>query len=149
VYYENLVIPICRYIIDNGGFTKDSKLYQKCKINIIVPDRINQDVNLQFEKLKATFTTENVSFKYSGRPRQISIDTQIKNETIEFIEFPTIITGINHAISNLLPNDFNRQSPDYNTILDRELRRFITTLKLLLIKGGFDEMVTVKRENEL
>ena len=126
-----------------------SKHYQKCKINIIVPDRINQDVNLQFEKLKATFTTENVSFKYSGRPRQISIDTQIKNETIEFIEFPTIITGINHAISNLLPNDFNKQSPDYNTILDRELRRFITTLKLLLIKGGFDEMVTVKRENEL
>ncbi|EMY3555051.1 hypothetical protein ABF190_002475 [Flavobacterium psychrophilum] len=106
-------------------------------------------MNLQFEKLKSNFTTENVSFKYSGRPRQISIDTQIKNDTIEFIEFPTIITGINHAISNLLPNDFNKQSPDYDTILDRELRRFITTLKLLLIRGGFDEMVTVKRENEL
>lgn len=149
VYYENLVTPICRYIIDNGGFTKEDKHYQKCRINIIVPDRINQDVNLQFEKLKATFNTENVSFKYSGRPRQISIETQIKNETIEFIEFPTIITGINHAISNLLPNDFNKQSLDYNTILDRELRRFITTLKLLLIKGGFDEMVTVKRESEL
>ncbi|MBL7766842.1 MAG: nucleotide-binding protein [Chitinophagaceae bacterium] len=149
VYYENLIIPICRYIIDNGGFIKDNKLYQKYKINIIVPDKINQDVNLQFEKLKASFVTENVSFKYSGRPRQISIDTQIKNETLEFIEFPTVITGINHAISNLLPNDFNRQSLDYNTILDRELRRFITTLKLLLIKGGFDEMVTVKRENEL
>lgn len=149
VYYENLIIPICRYIIDNNGFEKDGTPYKKCRINIIVPDKINQDVNLQFERLKSFFTTENISFKYSGRPRQISIDTQIKNETLEFIDFPTIITGINHAISNLLPNDFNRQSPDYNSILDRELRRFITTLKLLLIKGGFDEMATVKRENEL
>lgn len=149
VYYENLIIPICRYIINNNGFTKDGTHYKKCKINIIVPDKINQDVNLQFERLKSLFTTENISFKYSGRPRQISIDTQIKNETLEFIDFPTIITGINHAIFNLLPNDFNKQSPDYNSILDRELRRFITTLKLLLIKGGFDEMATVKRENEL
>lgn len=148
VYYENLVIPICRYIIDHSGFTKEDTHYKKCKLNIIVPDKINQDVNLQFERLKAMFTTENISFKYSGRPRQISIDTQIKNETLEFIDFPTIITGINHAISNLLPNDFNKQSPDYNSILDRELRRFITTLKMLLIKGGFDEMVVVKRENE-
>lgn len=149
VYFENLIVPICRFIIDNGGFIKDGILYKKCRINVIVPDRINQDVNLQFERLKTLFSTENLSFKYSGRPRQISIDTQIKNETLEFIDFPTIITGINHAISNLLPNDFNRQSPDYNSILDRELRRFITTLKLLLIKGGFDEMVNVKRENEL
>ncbi len=149
VYFENLIVPICRFIIENGGFTKDGILYKKCRVNVIVPDKINQDVNLQFERLKTLFSTENLSFKYSGRPRQISIDTQIKNDTLEFIDFPTIITGINHAISNLLPNDFNRQSHDYNSILDRELRRFITTLKLLLIKGGFDEMVTVKRENEL
>ncbi|SDC42652.1 CBASS system CD-NTase-associated NAD(+) hydrolase Cap12 [Niabella drilacis] len=149
VYYENLIVPICRFIIDNNGFTKGDTHYQKCKLNIIVPERINQDVNLQFEKLKGLFTTENVSFKYSGRPRQISVDTQIKNDTLEFIDFPTIITGINHAISNLLPNDFNKQSPDYSSILDRELRRFITTLKKLLIRGGFDEMVNVKRDSEL
>jgi len=149
VYYENLIIPICRFIIDNNGFTRGDKHFKKCKVNIIVPEKINQDVNLQFERLKTLFSTENVSFKYSGRPRQISVDTQIKNDTLEFIDFPTIITGINHAISNLLPNDFNKQSPDYSSILDRELRRFITTLKILLIKGGFDEMVSVKRESEL
>ncbi|WP_312175144.1 STING domain-containing protein [Chryseobacterium sp.] len=149
VYYENLVVPICRFIIDNNGFPKDNEHYQKCRLNIIVPEKINQDVNLQFERLKGMFTTENVSFKYSGRPRQISVDTQMKNDTLEFIDFPTIITGINYAISNLLPNDFNKQSPDYNSILDRELRRFITTLKMLLIRGGFDEMVNVKRDSEL
>jgi hypothetical protein len=56
---------------------------------------------------------------------------------------------INHAIANLLPNEFNKLSPDYNSILERELRRFITTLKKLLIRNGFDEMVFVKRESEL
>jgi hypothetical protein len=149
VYFENLIAPICRFIIENNGFTSKDIHYKKCKINIIIPDRINEDVNLQFEKLKSSISTENVSFKYAGRPRHISIDTQIKNDTLEFIDFPTIITGINHAISNLLPNDFNKLSPDYNSILERELRRFITTLKKLLIRNGFDEMVFVKRETEI
>lgn len=149
VYFENLIVPICRFIIENNGFTSKEIHYKKCKINVIIPDRINEDVNLQFEKLKSSISTENVSFKYAGRPRHISIDTQIKNDTLEFIDFPTIITGINHAISNLLPNDFNKLSPDYNSILERELRRFITTLKKLLIRNGFDEMVNVKREAEL
>ncbi len=149
VYFENLIVPICRHIIENGGFTSKDIHYKKCKVNVIIPDRINEDVNLQFEKLKSSITTENVSFKYAGRPRHISIDTQIKNETLEFIDFPTIITGINHAIANLLPNDFNKLSPDYNSILERELRRFITTLKKLLIRNGFDEMVIVKREAEI
>lgn len=149
VYLENLIVPICRYLIENGGFTVKDTHFKKCIVKVIVPDRINEDVNLQFEKLKSSFQIENVSFKYAGRPRYISIDTQIKDETLEFIDFPTIITGINFAISNLLPNDFNKLSPDYNTILERELRRFITTLKKLLIKHGFDEMVEVKREADL
>jgi hypothetical protein len=149
VYFENLIVPICRFIIENDGFTDNETHYKKCRVTVIMPNRINDDVNLQFEKLKSSFATKNVSFKYAGRPRQISIDTQIKNGILEFIDFPTIITGINHAISNLLPNDFNKLSPDYSSILERELRRFITTLKKLLIRNGFDEMVVVKREDEL
>lgn len=149
VYLENLIVPTCRYLIENNGYELDGIKYKKCKLNIIVPDKINDDVNLQFERLKSTIDTKNVSFKYAGRPRNISIDTQIKEETLVFIDFPTIITGINYAISNLLPNDFNRLSPGYDSILERELRRFITTLKKLLIKHGFDEMVVVKRETDL
>lgn len=149
VYLENLIAPTCRFLIENGGYELDGVKFKKCKLHILVPDRINQDVNLQFEKLKSSIETKNVSFKYAGRPRNISIDTQIKDETLIFIDFPTIITGINYAISNLLPNDFNRLSPDYDSILERELRRFITTLKKLLIKHGFDEMVIVKREADI
>ncbi len=149
VYYENLIVPVCRFVIENNGFTVQGNHYSKCRVNVIVPDRISEDVNLQYEQLKSKLSTENVSFRYAGRPRNISIETQIKNETVEFIEFPTIIAGINHSISNLLPYEFNKQSSDYISILERELRRFITTLKKLLIRNGFDEMVTVKRESEL
>ncbi len=149
VYFENLIVPICRFIIENGGFSVKDTIFKNCKVKVIIPDKINEDVNLQFERIKSSISTENVSFKYAGRPRYISIDTQIKNDTLEFIDFPTIITGINHAIANLLPSDFNKLSADYNSILERELRRFITTLKKLLIRNGFDEMVIVKRENEL
>lgn len=145
VYFENLINPICRYVIDNGGFTVEGKLFSQCRVNVIVPERINNDVNLQFEKLKKGISTTNISFKYAGRPRNISIDTQSTGDVLEFIDFPTIVTGINYAISNLLPNDFTKLSPDYDAILDRELTRFVTTLKLLLVKSGFDEMVTFKK----
>jgi hypothetical protein len=147
VYFENLIKPVCRYIIENGGFLLEDKLFGKCRINVVIPERINDDVNLQFEKLKNDMPTKNVSFRYAGRPRNISIDTQAAGDTLEFVDFPTIITGINYAISNLMPNDFTKLSPDYDAILDRELNRFITTLKLLLVKGGYDDMVNIKRVN--
>jgi hypothetical protein len=149
VYFENFIVPICRFVIESNGFTSKGIHYKKCRVNIIVPNKISKDVNLQFESLKTKITTENEIFKYAGRPRNIQVETKIENETLEFIDFPTIIAGINHAIANLLPNDFNQLSHDYDAILDRELRRFITTLKKLLIRNGFDEMVFVKREDEI
>lgn len=149
VYFENLIVPICRYLIENSGFTVNEQHFPKCTIKVIIPDKINEDVNLQFERLKASIKTENVSFKYAGRPRNINIDTNIQDGQLEFIDFPTIISGINHAISNLLPFEFNKLNTDYGLILERELRRFVTTLKKLLIRHGFDEMVHVQKESEL
>lgn len=149
VYYQNFIIPICSYLIENNGFELEGKKYHKCKVNIIIPEQINDNVNLQFEKIKSKYKTKNVSFKYAGRPRNINIDTLIKNDIIEFIDFPTVLAGINHAISNLLPVEFLKADGDCQAILDRELRRFLTTLKMLLIKGGFDEMVEVIRESDI
>jgi len=149
VYYENFIKPICGYIIENKGFLSNRIHYNKCKVKIIIPEQINENVNLQFEKIKTKFNTANETFKYAGRPRSINVDTQIKNDTLEFIDFPTIIAGINHAISNLLPKEFQTGSADYQAVLDRELRRFITTLKMFLIHGGFDEYVYVIRDSEL
>jgi hypothetical protein len=148
VYFQSLINPICRYIIENKGFSIDEKNYTECMVNVIIPSRINDDVNLQFEKIKSKISTKTISFQYAGRPRLINIETQIKDDKLELIDFPTIIGGINHAISNLLSADFNTLSPDYNIILDRELNRFVRTLKELLLRNGFDDIVCIKMETE-
>jgi hypothetical protein len=145
VYFENLISPTCRYLIENGGFEDDGNKYEDCVIKIIIPRKLNSDVNLQFEKIKKKRPSKSVSFNYAGRPRYISLETEIKYGNLIFIDFPTILTGINYAIQNLLPNDFNSMSQDYDLILSRELERFITTVKDLALRNGFDEMIKFER----
>ena len=94
VYIENLIDPTCRYLIENNGFEIDGQKYEKYHVKVIIPDKISEDVNLQFEKLKSKINTQTVSFKYAGRPRTISIDTKIVDNILVFVDFPTIITGI-------------------------------------------------------
>lgn len=145
VYFENLISPTCRYLIENGGFEYEGTKYEDCVIKIIIPNKLNSDVNLQFEKIKKKRTTSSVTFNYAGRPRYINLETEIKYGNLIFIDFPTILTGINYAIQNLLPNDFNSMSQDYDLILSRELEKFITTVKDLALRNGFDEMIKFER----
>jgi len=132
-------------LIENGGFKNDETKYTDCQIKIIIPKKLNTDLNLQFERIKKGRSTKNVSFHYAGRPRFINLETEIRENKLIFIDFPTILTGINYAIQNLLPNDFNSMSEDYESILSRELERFITTVKDLALRSGFDEMMIFER----
>ncbi len=149
VYFENLISPTCRYLIENKGFEHDGIKYENVVIKVIVPDRISNDLNIKFERLKSRFSLTNVSYNYASRPRNISIDTQIIGGKLELIDFPTIISGINYSISNLLPNEFNQLDNDYDLIVERELNRFISTLKMLLLRNGYDDMVYVIRETDI
>lgn len=145
-YFENLLLPTCKFLIENDGFEVDGVKYKDCKIQIIIPNRLNPDVNLQFEQLKRGFNSKNVSFHYAGRPRFISMETEIKDDKLVFIDFPTTLSGINYAISNLLPNDFNSMSSDYEAIINREIERFIYTIKQLALRNSFDTLIEIKRE---
>jgi hypothetical protein len=145
-YFENLLLPTCKYIIEKDGFEYDGIKYIDCKIKVIIPIRLNSDVNLQFAQLKRGYQTKNVSFEYAGRPRNISLDTEIKDNKLIFIDFPTTLSGINYAISNLLPNDFNSMSADYNAIINREIERFIYTLKQLALRNGIDGLIEIERK---
>lgn len=146
-YFENLLSPTCKYLIQNDGFEVDGIKYKDCKIQVIIPNRLNADVNLQFEQLKKGLNTKPVSFHYAGRPRYISLETEIKDDKLVFIDFPTTLSGINYAISNLLPNDFNSMSSDYDAIINREIERFIYTLKQLALRNGFDTFIEIKKED--
>ena len=145
-YFENLLWPTCKFLIENDGFEVDGIKYKDCKIQVIIPNRLNPDVNLQFEQLKRGFNSKNVSFHYAGRPRFISMETEIKDDKLVFIDFPTTLSGINYAISNLLPNDFNSMSSDYEAIISREIERFIYTIKQLALRNSFDTLIEIKRE---
>jgi hypothetical protein len=148
-YFENLISPVCKYLIKNKGFEYDGKKYSRVILKIVMPNKISADVNLKFEDLKKNFSTNTVSFNYEGRPRNISIDTRVKDNILELIDFPTIISGINYAISNLLPNDFHQLSHDYNLIVERELNKFINTLKQHLARNEFDGYVVFIKETEI
>src|SRR5699024_5629609 len=143
VYFENLLKPTCEYLIKNAGFKYKQKKYSSYEINVVLPERINTNVNLQFEKIKTKKNTENVEFEQEGRTRSISLDTQIEDEKLKFVDFHTVITGINYSLSNLLPQEFNQLNKDYDLILERELKRFEVTLKQLLLRDGFDDMVKI------
>lgn len=144
-YFENLLLPTCKYLIDNDGFEFKGIKYRNCKIQVIIPNKLDSDVNLQFAQLKRGFETQNVSFNYAGRPRHISLETEIKDNELLFIDFPTTLSGINFAISNLLPNDFNSMSSDYESIINREIERFIYTLKQLALRNGIDTFIDIKK----
>ncbi len=144
-YFENLLLPTCKYIIEKDGFEYNGVKYNDCNIKVIIPQRLDSDVNLQFAQLKRSFNIQNVSFEYSGRPRNISLDTEIKDNKLIFIDFPTTLSGINYAISNLLPNDFNSMSRDYDAITNREIERFIYTLKQLALRNGIDSLIQIER----
>lgn len=149
VYFENFLRPVCSYILGNGGFTTEEKTYESCIINIIIPEKITTDVNEQFERMKKRLRTRQQSFEYKGRPRNVTIDVRDDMAQLEIVDFPTVIAGINHAIRHLLPDDYNRNSKDYEAILARELKRFCDTILLLCKKEEYDGLICLKKETEL
>jgi hypothetical protein len=149
VYYENFLLPTCKYLIENKGLDYLGKHYDNCKVNVIIPENIQDDVNLQFQRLKHRFTTKDTEIQCAGRPRKITIEAEVRDETLMIIDFPTIISGINYAIKNLFPDDFNTTSQKYLSILERELGRFISTLHKLLSRNEFGDLVVIRKESDL
>lgn len=149
VYYENLIKPTCLYIIQNDGILDQNEKYNDCKIKVIIPERLTLDVNSQFEGIKKKIQTRHLTFEYLGRPRNISVETVINNGKLIIVDFPTALSGINYAISNLLPHDFNAMSDDYDLILNREFDRFVYTLNKLALRDGYNNLVEVVYEKDL
>lgn len=148
VYYENFIKPACKYLIESGH-SFNGKHYEKCSVVIIVPNKITDDVNLQFDVLKSKIKTKSDKFNYSGRSRVFDVEVDIKDDILRIIDFPTIISGINNALSHLIPEEFSCRNDDYTNILNRELRKFIKTLKKLILDNDFDEIITIVRESEM
>jgi hypothetical protein len=65
-------------------------------------------------------------------------------ERLVFVDFPTILTGINHAIKHLLKDEFESRNSDYQSILQRELSRFVETINQLAKNNTVDHLIEFK-----
>lgn len=144
-YYENFIKYVCEHFITNKGFEFKGHLYENCRFKIMIPNSLPNNLNIAFQKIQNKIGVERISFGSTGRVRNVHVDVKIENGQLVLLDFPTTLTGIDHAISNLLPIDYRNQTDDYKLILDRELNKFIMTLEKTLIKNEYDEFVTIER----
>lgn len=144
-YYENFVKYVCEHYVKNNGFVYKDINYSNCKLRIIIPNKLPNDLNLAFRKIQNDIGVDKLSFSANGRPRNVYVDAKVVDSELILLDFPTTLTGIDFAISNHLPKDFKDQTDDYNLIIKRELNKFIDTLKKIIRKNDFDNFVEIVR----
>lgn len=144
-YYENFVKFVCEHYVKNNGFDFKGKKYDKCVFKIYIPKTLTDDLNFQFKRIKNSINVDDISFESVGRIRNVSVDAKIVDGTLVLIDFPTILTGINHAISNLMPKVFKKQGDEYIMILNRELEKFIESLEIIIRRNKYDDFIKIER----
>jgi hypothetical protein len=153
-YFKNFIQPIFTHYSINKGtiISNDNKKYKNCCINIVLPRIITDDVNMQFDEIKRNkqITTATVDINCLGRSRTLLIDAQTSDFDISIIDFPTIISGIYHAVHALLPDEDKKTNPDYQAIMERELERFAETLSKYVNEISCKSLpIKILKEDEL
>ena len=144
-YFENFVKPLCVGYLSTGFFKIDKVEYTDCKFRIMLPVRLTEDVNLQYQKIKNNVGAVEKQIECVGRTRTYSVDVQQFEEgKLEILDFPTTLTGINYSIKELLPEEYKRFGDDYKMILNREVNNFSTTLDGLIRKNGFEDFAKIE-----
>lgn len=145
-YFENFVKSLCSEHSKVGKFVVDGKEFENCQFKIIIPNDLDEDVNLQFEKLKREQGVKSAQLDYLGRPRPFFVDAKgFDDGHLEILDYPTTLTGINYAIKEMLPEEYAAYGDEYKTILKRELDRFASTLENLISRNGFKAFAEVIR----
>lgn len=146
-YFENFVKAICSKIVSEGNIEIDGKKYSNCSFEIIIPNKIDDDINLQFDAIKNKIGVKEALVKCSGRDRKFQVHIEKLNTgELKILDFPTTLTGINYAIRELLPDEYKKNGLEYKNILNRELDKFVITLENLINRNSFESFVKVVRE---
>lgn len=146
-YFENFVKSICAKIVQDGKLKIKGVEYDKCKFQIIIPKKIDEDINLQFERIKRETGVEQVQIECLGRTRPFQVNSKLlKTGELLIIDFPSTLTGINYAIRELLPEEYKEFGEEYENILNRELEKFVFTLNTLIKKNSFNEYIEIVRK---
>lgn len=144
-YFENFVKPLCIGYFSTGVFKVDGKDYKDCKFRIMLPKKLSEDVNLQYQRIKHSIGAEEKQIESIGRTRTYNVDVKnFANGKLEILDFPTTLTGINYSIRELLPAEYKRYGDDYKMILNREVENFAATLIDLINKNDFGEFAKIE-----
>ena len=145
-YFENFVKPLCDDYFTDSKFSVDETLYPDSKFRIFIPNKLSEDINQQYQKIKNSVGVTEKIVKSKSRSRTYSIDSKsFENGKLEILDFPTTLTGINYAIRELLPEEYRTNGDEYKMILNRELDRFIATLNKLIDRYDFNEFIVIEK----
>ncbi|AXG73559.1 DNA-binding protein [Flavobacterium arcticum] len=144
-YFENFIKPLCNEYYKKNQFDIEGIKYSICSIQIMIPKTLSEDLNLQFQQIKNKIGVEEKCIPALGRRRNYNVDVKkLEKNQLEILDFPSTLTGINYAIRELLPDEYNENGEEYKQILNRELERFVHTLQSLIKRNGFDGLVSIK-----
>lgn len=145
-YFENFIKAICSKIIIDGNLEIEGINYPTCTFDIIIPNKIDDDINLQFDLIKKKIGVKEAVIKCSGRDRKFHVNVEkLESGEIKIHDFPTTLTGINYAIKELLPEEYKKNGTEYKNILIRELNKFEHTLNNLIERNSFGDYVKIIR----
>lgn len=145
-YFENFVKSICAKIVQDGNLKINNVEYFNCKFQIIIPKKIDEDINLQFEKIKRDVGVEQVQIECLGRSRPFQVNSKLlETGELLIIDFPSTLTGINYAIRELLSEEYKLFGKEYEDILNRELERFVFSLEKSIKRNSFDNFIEIVR----
>ncbi len=123
-YFDSLILPTYNYLIQTNGLEYQGKKYANWKFQVVIPKSLSEDVNVQLQSSKSGRNLKDLEINTPGRPRKITLETDFESDIPIIVDFPTALSGINHAIKHLLPHEYNERNKDYQEILERELERF-------------------------
>ena len=145
-YFENFVKPLCDDYFADSSFSVDDKQYSNSKFRILIPNKLSEDINQQYQKIKNGVGVTEKIVKSKSRSRTYSIDTKsFETGNLEILDFPTTLTGINYAIRELLPEEYKTNGDEYKMILNRELDRFITTLNKFIDRYDYNDFIKIEK----
>lgn len=145
-YFENFVKPLCEVYFKENNFIVDDVKYNNCNFNIIIPNKLSESINIQYQQIKNDMGVKEKKVESAGRSRNYNVDVKhLENGRLEILDFPTTLTGINYAIKELLPDEYRTNGDEYKTILNRELDKFVSTLQSLIDRNTFNSFVSIQK----
>lgn len=153
-YFTNFLEPVCQHIKDHAGITlADGSTYPECKVTVVIPDKIGNDINRQLADLKqrlagsASQKIKSEVIECAGRPRNMMIDVSAKGG---ILDFPTTLSGINTAIAEIYPDVFSEGSEKYDRLRDRALSFFTAKIDGMMKRSPYyEDCIRVVTEKEL